>query len=68
MNPYAADQIRKLVPAWNEAGIANVLLQLAATDHATKGGERDPEYALERLITLIAYKGELPHESAGVRK
>ena len=68
MNPYAADQIRKLVPAWNESGIANVLLQLAATDHATKGGERDPEYALERLITLIAYKGELPHESAGGRK
>lgn len=65
MNPYAADQIRKLVPAWNEEGIANVLLQLAATDHATKGGERDPEYALERLITLIAYKGELPHQAKG---
>ena len=60
MHPYALDLIRRLVPSWNEDGIANVLLALAEADHASKGAERDPEYALERLITLIAYKGELP--------
>lgn len=67
MNPYAADQIRKLVPAWNETGIANVLLEIAAADFATKGGEKDPDFALERLITLIAYKGELPASTTGAR-
>ena len=66
MSPYAADQIRKLVPAWNENGIANVLLEIAAADFATKGGEKDPDFALERLITLIAYKGELPDSAKQV--
>ncbi|MDE2591256.1 MAG: DNA polymerase III subunit delta [Actinomycetales bacterium] len=65
MSPYAADQIRRLVPAWNEEGIARVLLELASADFATKGGERDPDFALERLITLIAYKGELPAGGSG---
>ena len=68
MHPYALDMIRKLVPAWNEEGIANVLIALAEADHASKGAEKDPEYALERLVTLIAYKGELPTSTrAGAR-
>jgi DNA polymerase-3 subunit delta len=68
MHPYALDMIRKLVPAWNEEGIARVLLALAEADHASKGAEKDPEYALERLITLIAHKGEpLAETRTGIR-
>jgi DNA polymerase-3 subunit delta len=63
MHPYVVDQIRKLVPGWNEEGIANVITALAEADSASKGAERDPVFAIERLVTLIAYRGELPQDS-----
>lgn len=58
MHPYALEQIRKLVPGWNEQGIANVITALAEADHASKGAEKDPVFAVERLVTLIAQKGD----------
>ena len=36
---------------------------LAEADSASKGAERDPVFAVERLVTLIAYRGELPQDS-----
>jgi DNA polymerase III delta subunit len=38
--------------------LAAVVQELAVCDAAAKGAERDPGFALERLLLLIAAKGK----------
>ena len=54
---WLADKARKDVAGWTEEGMANVVREVARADAAAKGGERDPNYAIERLFMLIARKG-----------
>lgn len=58
MAPWALESTRKQLSGWSEAGLARVLEQIAYTDAAVKGAERDPVFALERLVLLISSKGE----------
>jgi DNA polymerase-3 subunit delta len=55
--PWAIDRARRDLVGWTEAGMANVIIELARCDAATKGAERDPSFAVERLLLLIARKG-----------
>jgi len=57
MAPWLLDKVRRDLQSWTEPGLANIIVQLASTDAAIKGAERDPVYALERLILSIANKG-----------
>lgn len=54
---WVADRARRDVAGWTERGMANVIAEVAKADAAAKGAERDPHYALERLILLISRKG-----------
>jgi len=56
-HPFVFDKARRDISGWTEAGMANVIQQLAATDAAVKGAERDSEFAVERLLLLIARRG-----------
>lgn len=56
--PWQIDRARRDSVGWSEAGIANVIVELARADAAAKGAERDPIFALERLLLLIARKGQ----------
>lgn len=59
MPPWLLDQTRRSLAGWSEEGLANVFIALADTDAAVKGAARDPEFALEQLISLIANRGVL---------
>lgn len=63
MAPWILDQTRRSLAGWTEEGLANVFIALADTDAAVKGAARDPEFALEQLIALIANRGT-PAEAA----
>ncbi|WP_298227771.1 DNA polymerase III subunit delta [Gryllotalpicola sp.] len=55
--PWQVDRARADLAGWDEAGLAGALTALAAADAEVKGAGRDPVYALERLIAVIASRG-----------
>lgn len=55
--PWQVDRARRDLAGWEDAGLARVIQALAATDAAVKGAERDPVFALERLVVLISDRG-----------
>ncbi|WP_240666029.1 DNA polymerase III subunit delta [Agromyces sp. LHK192] len=55
--PWQVDRARRDLVGWEDAGLARVIEALAATDAAVKGAERDPVFALERLVGIIADRG-----------
>jgi DNA polymerase-3 subunit delta len=54
---WMIDKARRQVAGWTEDGLANVIQEIAVCDAAAKGAERDPEFAMERLLMMIARKG-----------
>ena len=50
-------KIKQEAAGWSEESLTHVIHELAETDFAIKGGQKDPHYALEKLIRLIANKG-----------
>jgi DNA polymerase-3 subunit delta len=57
--PWQVDRARRDLQGWTDEGLGNSIDLLATTDAAVKGAERDPVYALERMVTLISARGEL---------
>ncbi len=57
--PWQVDRARADLAGWDEAGLASALTALAAADAEVKGAGRDPVYALERLIAVIASRGSV---------
>jgi DNA polymerase III subunit delta len=56
--PWQVDRARRDVRGWSDTGLASVIELLAETDAQIKGGGRDPVYSLERLVGVIAARGE----------
>ena len=57
MAPWQVDRARRDLQGWSDAGLAKSIEVLAETDEQVKGLGRDPVYALERMITVIARRG-----------
>ena len=57
MAPWQVDRARRDVAGWSDDGLATVIEMIAATDAAVKGGGRDPVYALERMVRVVAERG-----------
>jgi len=57
MAPWQLDQLQRVLRGWTEEGLAKIMIQLASTDSAIKGAERDPVFALEKLVLSISTKG-----------
>lgn len=55
--PWAVEKARREVAGWTEDGLAAVVQEIAKADAAAKGAERDPVFALERLMILISNRG-----------
>jgi DNA polymerase-3 subunit delta len=55
--PWQVERAQRDVRGWTEAGLASAIELLAETDAQIKGGGRDPVFALERMITVIANRG-----------
>lgn len=58
MAPWQVDRARRDVAGWSGAGLGRAIQVLAETDENVKGGGRDPVYALERMIGVVASRGE----------
>lgn len=58
VNPYPLEIARREVKAYDEEGLANLVREVAKADAASKGAERDPIFAIERLIILIGNRGK----------
>ena len=57
MAPWQVDRARRDGQGWTDDGLANAIETIAETDAAVKGAGRDPVYALERMILVIADRG-----------
>jgi DNA polymerase III subunit delta len=54
MAPWQFDQARKEARAWDSAALARCIQLVAETDAQVKGAGRDPEYAVEHAVRIIA--------------
>ncbi|UOE44899.1 DNA polymerase III subunit delta [Agromyces larvae] len=59
MAPWQVDRARRDLSGWDDEGLGRAIEALAAADAAVKGAERDPVFALERLIGVIASRGRV---------
>ncbi|MGL4339923.1 MAG: DNA polymerase III subunit delta [Rhodoglobus sp.] len=55
--PWQVDRARRDLQGWNDSGLARCIETIAATDAQVKGGGRDPIFALEYLVRVIAHRG-----------
>ena len=58
--PWQVDRARRDLQGWTEQGLAHSIETIADTDAQVKGLGRDPVYALERMVGVIASRGEAP--------
>lgn len=56
--PWQVERAQRDLRGWSDEGLARCIEMLAETDANVKGGGRDPVFALERLIGVIATRGE----------
>ncbi|RNE58527.1 DNA polymerase III subunit delta [Cryobacterium tepidiphilum] len=56
--PWQVERAQRDLRGWSDEGLARCIEALAAADAEVKGGGRDPVFALERLIGIIAARGE----------
>lgn len=56
--PWQIDRARKDLAGWSEDGLANAVMAIATADAAVKGMERDPVFALEKLVLLLSTRGQ----------
>lgn len=56
--PWQVDRAKRDLQGWSETGLGRCISVLAETDAAVKGAERDPVFALERMIGIISARGE----------
>lgn len=60
MAPWQVERAQRDVRGWREEDLARCVDVGAETEWMLKGGSRDPEYALERYLLLVARRGR-PH-------
>ncbi|WP_022883930.1 DNA polymerase III subunit delta [Glaciibacter superstes] len=58
--PWQVERAQRDLRGWSDEGLARCIEMLAETDAAVKGASRDPVFALERLIGVIARRGMIP--------
>lgn len=54
---WQVDRARRDLQGWTDEGLARAIEALADADAQVKGAGRDPVYALERMIGIIASRG-----------
>jgi len=55
--PWQVDRARRDLSGWTDDGLGATIELLAETDAQIKGGGRDPVYALERMVRVVASRG-----------
>lgn len=55
--PWQVDRARRDLQGWTDDGLAATIEAIAEADAQVKGEGRDPVYALERMIAVVADRG-----------
>ncbi|MBC7518835.1 MAG: DNA polymerase III subunit delta [Microbacteriaceae bacterium] len=55
--PWQVERAQSDLRGWDDAGLGRAIVALAHTDAAVKGAERDPVFAIERLLGVISARG-----------
>lgn len=55
--PWQIDRARRDLSQWNESGLGNAIVAVAAADAGVKGASRDPIYALEKMVRIVGQFG-----------
>jgi DNA polymerase-3 subunit delta len=55
--PWQIDHAIRDLKSWREPGLARAIEVIASTDASVKGGSKDPIYALERMVMVVASYG-----------
>lgn len=55
--PWQVDRARRDLQGWDETGLGVTIEAIAETDAQIKGAGRDPVFALERMIGVVAGRG-----------
>lgn len=58
--PWQVDRAKRDLQGWGDAGLGRCIQAIAETDAAVKGAERDPIFALERMIRVVSARGVGP--------
>lgn len=56
--PWQVDRAKRDLQGWSDRGLGRSIEFVAETDAQVKGGGRDAVYALERMVGVIARRGE----------
>jgi DNA polymerase-3 subunit delta len=56
--PWQIQRAQKDLAGWSEEGLAEAVMAVATADAAVKGMERDTVFALEKLVLLLANRGQ----------
>lgn len=54
MKDWQIDRARRDLAGWNEASLSIAIQAAARADAEVKGASRDPQFAVERLVTVVA--------------
>ena len=65
MAPWQARNARSSLQGGDQAGLGAAILEVAHTDGAVKGSGPNPEYALERMVRVVAMRGKAMELRAG---
>lgn len=65
MAPWQVRNARSSLQGWDQAGLGAAILEVAHTDGAVKGSGPNPEYALERMVRVVAMRGKSIQLRAG---
>ncbi len=55
--PWQIDRAKRDLGNWNESGLGNAIIAVAEADAGVKGASRDPIFALERMVRIVASFG-----------
>lgn len=56
--PWQVDRARRDAAGWQADGLGRCIIALADADERVKGAARDPHFAVEQLVSLIAARGD----------
>lgn len=63
LQTWQVQRARSQLQGWDEVGLGIAIMEVARTDAAIKGLGAQPDYALERLVDVIAQRGHRPGSS-----
>ncbi len=57
--PWQVERAQRDLAGWTDEGLGRTIEVLAETDASVKGAGRDPVFALERMVGVVAHRGAL---------